>query len=368
MLKRFFKYTFLTLAVLLSAVAILFFVTSKKTPVDTLSPVGFLETSYNDESRSRQLDLYVWYPTNETETVELIGENAVFRGFSAIQNAAIAEGTHPLIVLSHGSGGNRTNQAWLAVELARQGAIVVAGNHPGSTSRDSAPATNILTWNRPADISFMIDSVLADAQFAASIDAKRIAVVGHSLGGYTALAIGGATLSLEKFIDYCNTFSKNPDCVFYREGGVDLSQVDLSKFEQSNRDERVSAIVVIDPAYASSFQAESLATLTDTLFIAPVVEKDSVEDTQVSYLAEQLAPDQDFIKLAGSQHFTFLAECKPLGYYMLMVVEKGAEALCKRESVSTRSEFHDLAASAIIKFLEAKAILGAPLAQWNIDQ
>jgi hypothetical protein len=48
-----------------------------------------------------------------------------------------------------------------------------------------------------------------------------------------------------------------------------------------------------------------------------------------------------------------------------MAMEKGAEALCKRESGSTRSEFHDKTTSEIIKFLEAKAILGVPLAQMS---
>lgn len=347
------------IAVLLIALVVLFMVTTRPTPISTSSPVGVTNMQYTDETRSRQLDLYVWYPTEETAPVALFEDNAAFRGFSAIEDASVSGASHPLVILSHGSGGNRGNQGWLAVELARQGAVVVAMNHPGSTSRDSAAATNILAWNRPADISFVLDSLLEDPQFSPYIDAERIATVGHSLGGYTALAVGGAELSLEQFIAYCDEFPNTPDCTFYREGDVDLSQVDRTRFERANRDERIKAVVAIDPAYTRSFTAESLAALPPTLLFAPVVERGSPDDLQVHRVAEQLAPEDDFIELAGAHHFTFLQACKPAGYYLLMVVERGGEVLCEREEGGTRAEFHGEAADHIINFLQKNGILGA---------
>jgi len=360
MLKRFRN----ILIILFSVIAIglillvaLFILTNKPTEINTTSPVGFTELSYLDTTRSRQLELYAWYPTNETGTVELFEDNAVFRGFSAIKDAPISEATYPLIIFSHGSGGNRGNQSWLATELTKQGAIVVAMNHPGSTSRDSAPSTNILTWNRPEDVSFVIDSLLEDAQLSANIDPERIAIVGHSLGGYTALAIGGAELNLDGFIDYCNEFSKNPDCVFYERAKVDLSQVDKAKFERANRDERVKAVVSIDPAYARSFKAESLTSLTNTLLIAPTAEQGTSNDLQVSYLAEQLGDEQTFTELAGAQHFTFLPECKTAGIYILMVMERGGQVLCQKEAGKARADYHSETSDHIINFLQKNGIL-----------
>lgn len=358
-LKRFFKTILRILiffAILLVVLVVLFIATNKPTAIQTSSPVGFTDLQYIDENRSRELTLYIWYPTDETETVTLFEDNAVFRGFSAIENAPVSDSIYPLIVLSHGSGGNSANQGWLAVELARQGAIVVAMNHPGSTSRDSAPATNILTWNRPADVSFVLDSLLADEQFSASIDPDRIAIVGHSLGGYTALAVGGAELSLDKFIDYCDGFSNSPDCMFFNRGGVDLTQVDRTMFERSNRDERVKAIVSIDPAYARSFEADSLATLTDTLLIAPTSEKGTKNDLHVAKLAKELAPTHEFVELEGAQHFTFLPECKAAGYYVLMVLERGGELLCRKEEKKARAEYHNETAKIVIDFLKEKQI------------
>ena len=41
----------------------------------------------------------------------------------------------------------------------------------------------------PRQVSWVLDAVLADPRWAALVDARRIAVVGHSAGGYTVLAL-----------------------------------------------------------------------------------------------------------------------------------------------------------------------------------
>lgn len=344
--------------VILLAVAIIAFeIGSPDTELDTSNPVGLLEKSYTDSSRNRQLDAYVWYPTEAAEGVTVHNENAVFHGFSAIADAPITEGVYPLVIMSHGSGGNRGNQAWLGIELARQGAIVVAASHPGSMSMDSAPGTNILAWNRPMDVSFLIDSVLADPDLAAVIDPEQIAVVGHSLGGYTAFAMGGGELSIDQFSAYCTEFSESPACAFYLSGGVDFMQVDRAKFEQNHKDDRVSAVVVLDPAYAKAFKTESLDNRAPTLLIAPPSDANVFEQIHVDELAVQAQLGENYIEMPGAFHFTYLPECKPIGFYLLRIVEKDGQMLCQPEVGKTRAEFHAETSDLIINFLEAESIL-----------
>ncbi len=356
-LPTFVKISTLVILLLFAAVALAFRIGSPDTPVDINNPVGLLEKSYTDTGRDRQLETYVWYPTEAIGLVEVYEDNAVFKGFSAIKNAPLKDQKHPLIIMSHGSGGNRGNQGWLAPDLARQGAIVVAANHPGSTSRDSAAATNILAWNRPQDISFLIDSVLADGELAQLIDPERIAVVGHSLGGYTSFAIGGGELSIDQFTQYCQDFPDNPDCAFYRNGEVDFAQVDRSKFEKNYKDDRVSAVVVIDPAYAKAFKAESLENRAPTLLIAPPSAELDFGDLKVDYLAQQAQLGENYIEMSGAYHFTYLPECKPIGYYLLSVVEKDGELLCLPEEGQSRAEYHAETSAFIVDFLQAETIL-----------
>ena len=85
----------------------------------------------------------VWYPVGTPTYRGLIGDNPVFEGTSAYVGAAIAEGKFPLVLVSHGSGGNMDRLSWLSSRLALHGAMVLAVNHPGSTSGDSSPRRSV---------------------------------------------------------------------------------------------------------------------------------------------------------------------------------------------------------------------------------
>lgn len=364
MLKKVIKIAALCVAALVAVALLLialFLLTRPEEPIDQDTNVGLIEKSFTDTTRNRVLNAYVWFPTADTIEPSLTRSNALFYGFSARPDATPALSQAPLIILSHGSGGNNGNQGWLAVSLAKLGAVVVAANHPGSTSRDSAPHTNIQMWERPKDISFVIDEILKDTTFGPLIDQSRIAAVGHSLGGYTVLASGGGVISKAAFIDYCDTYPANPDCVFYKNGGVDLLSVNQSDVEQSHKDERINALVVIDPAYGRSFEASSLSTLPPMLLITPKVEQDTIDDLQIGYLRDQLVSQQsngvENLIIDGAHHFSFLPRCKPYASYVLGLVEKGAEVLCLKEDGIDRTKIHSTTVEAVVQFFKANSIL-----------
>lgn len=96
----------------------------------------------------------------------------------------------PLVVYSHGFMSFHQEGAYLAEFLAGHGYVVVAVDYP--LTNYFAPGNPNLSdvVNQPADVSFVIDKALerkargSDLVFG-SIDEKRIAVMGLSLGGMT---------------------------------------------------------------------------------------------------------------------------------------------------------------------------------------
>ena len=90
--------------------------------------------------------------------------------------------------------------------LASRGYVVAAPTHPRGKDKDiSGPGVWV---GRPKQVSRVIDAVLEDAQLGSHIQRDRIGVVGHSNGGYTALAVAGAKPSTGAIIAHCR---QHPD-------------------------------------------------------------------------------------------------------------------------------------------------------------
>jgi pimeloyl-ACP methyl ester carboxylesterase len=111
----------------------------------------------------------------------------------------------PLVVFSHGLGGSRMGYSYLSKHLAAAGYICVHPQHAGSDravwtgnpislfSNLTKAATDSNAVDRAKDVSFVLDRLLA-GPLAQQIDAKRIAVAGHSYGANTAMLVSGATV------------------------------------------------------------------------------------------------------------------------------------------------------------------------------
>ena len=112
---------------------------------------------------------------------------------------------HPLIVVSHSSGGHKRQLAYVCTHLASHGYIVAAPDHVGSTAADAAERARRAAKNevlsaaaRDALIARMIADRVPDLRFiiatmlggslSQSIDSARIGLVGWSFGGWAVLA------------------------------------------------------------------------------------------------------------------------------------------------------------------------------------
>ena len=130
----------------------------------------------------------VQYPSEASSTGTAIGPYH----FDATLDAPIAPGCFSVCVISHGGGGSHLLYRSIAGYLARKGLIVVSPEHPGDNRNDgSLSNTDAVAATRPRQASLAIDAVFSDEVLGPAADARRICALGHSMGGYTALALVG---------------------------------------------------------------------------------------------------------------------------------------------------------------------------------
>lgn len=113
--------------------------------------------------------------------------------YAAGRDAAVADGSFPVVLFSHGYTGIRVQSTFLTAHLASWGMIVVAPEHP---SRD---LTNVLAATASGDRQDSVDDLLqsldlivaqgsdTSSRFDGHVDAEHVAAVGHSAGGGTVL-------------------------------------------------------------------------------------------------------------------------------------------------------------------------------------
>jgi dienelactone hydrolase len=196
-------------------------------------PVGTVNYTFTDQNRletfsktggNREVNVEFWYPKD-------------------------GAGKYPLVVFSHGAFGMKTSNTSTFVDLASNGFVVCAIDHPyhalftmdasrhvtiadpgylqqvqnaNAGKYDEATTFKLESqWMglQVADIKFVLDTVLAQSKSASSdpvyqlIDIEKIGLLGHSLGGESAAEVGrerndiGAVVNLDadlhgEYVDY----------------------------------------------------------------------------------------------------------------------------------------------------------------------
>lgn len=180
----------------------------------------------------------------------------------------------PVIVFSHGLGEKPENYQKMAKLLASQGFLVAMPQHPGSDTqykKDLAEGftRDIFSLNefidRPLDLSYTLDELEKRnaTEFEGRLNLKKVGAFGHSFGGYTALAVAGATLDFEHLQKDCDsTASRFNQAILLQCRGLKLPQP-IPKL----KDERIGAVLVYNPVNASLFGPNGLAQVNIPVFV-----------------------------------------------------------------------------------------------------
>jgi len=120
-------------------------------------------------------------------------------------------GVWPLVLYSHHSRGNRRSATYLTTHLASHGYMVAALDHSEVVAPEIAGDVQGFITNRVPDVRFLLDYMLAGAiPCTARPDPGRIAIVGHSAGGWTALALPETDTRIQAVVALAPAGASNP--------------------------------------------------------------------------------------------------------------------------------------------------------------
>lgn len=316
----------------------------------SFDPPGYHVTQMQVPGRLDPVTLHLWYPADSDASPVLVSQNGLFYGEFVRRDAPPAAGAMPVVVLSHGSGGNAERLVWLAGYLASQGMILAAPDHPGTTSGDSDPFRTPLVWERIGDLKAALDLLETAPPLGMQPDMTRVASLGFSLGGYSALGLGGVRVTRDAFIVHCAEKPQAADCAWMVAAGVDFTAVDAARYDADHSDPRVIATVAIDPALVAAVDMEVLGGLDHPFLIVNLGEVASLpEGLDASGLAAAI-PGASHLAIPGAAHFSFLAECSTLG--VIIIGLAGEDNICSDRGLRDRGLVHDDLRAAIGGFLQ----------------
>ncbi len=150
---------------------------------------GWLSTEVEDAENSIRFPVHVYYPTLEAPQSLSIGPFTL----EVKPGAAVAAGAHPVVLVSHGGGSSPLLLRPYAEYLARRGYIAAMPQHHGDHRGDSSLSNSRKNLQlRPRHICLTLDWLCSDSRLGRHVSRAGVAVLGHSMGGYTALAAAGA--------------------------------------------------------------------------------------------------------------------------------------------------------------------------------
>ena len=216
----------------------------------------------------------------------------------AARDAEPAEGTFPLVLISHGYPGNRFLMSHLGENLASKGYVAVSADHPDSIYSDLGAFGSTLV-NRPVDQAFVIESMASlDDDIGAITDAETSGVVGYSMGGYGALIFGGAGLSEEAVTRNEPERYVPPQDLLTRNAAGNEAHAELV-------DDRVKAVIAIGPwgRNRDFWDADGLAQFEKPLMlVAGSVDDVSEYDAIREIFEETTGTKRHLLTFEGANH------------------------------------------------------------------
>ncbi len=347
--------------------------------------VGYAEREFADaERRSWKADqpwplpAAIWYPARSQAkearfTIGPPGAPFLDRGWVARDAAISTEAKRlPLVLLSHGTGGERSDLSWLAEPLVEAGYLVAAVTHHGNSIQhdDLTVQGFFLFWERAREMSVLLDHLLEDPDFGSRIDRGRIGVAGFSLGGNTTTLLAGARLDTQAYYSRCQQPDarasscrpppESPFTVADLEALVERDErtrASIASADRDWRDSRVRAAYAIAPAVLEALDRGSIERIEIPVRVV-VGDRDTLAPVALNARPfSEALPRSRLLVLPGVDHYTFIGECGWAGRLLL------GEICEERAEVSRRDTLDRVSRDAVAFFDESLRYEGRATAE-----
>jgi len=213
----------------------------------------------------------------------------------------------PVLVISHGLGSTTEEFAPIAQHLASYGFVVVVPQHIGSDHEQTQDLLRGLSRDvflneefidRPLDISYLIDELERRniREFGGKLVIDKVGIFGHSFGGYTALAVAGATIDFDHLEKECKIGEGRLNTALL----LQCQALVLKRQEYNFRDDRVVAVLGHNPVNRTIFGPEGLGKIQ-----IPILFGAGSYDPATPFIYEQL---ESFTWLDTANKYLMLQE------------------------------------------------------------
>lgn len=307
---------------------------------------------YVNNQKDNSQDLRRFNPANtgnlavEKQTITLQDTQRNRTILVDIYSSRVEQSQQPLVVISHGFGAGRKNLSYLARHLASYGISVAAIEHPGSNISAINQAANAADLkklinpkefiNRPQDISFLLNEFAKlnkqPGRLQGKLNTQKVNVIGHSLGGYTALAVAGGEVNIEQLRSFCQ---KSLNMTSAPADWLQCAAATLPEKKLQLQDTRVKSAIALNPMIGKLFGNKGLSKINN-----PVLILTGTDDSLTPALTHQIQPfnqinSQKYLLTAiGGTHLSISEGNLPISAATKIIKERrGTQARPLRELV-----------------------------------
>jgi predicted dienelactone hydrolase len=236
--------------------------------------VGLRADKLADPRSGSDIPVIFLYPTTSVSAPTQLGPYQL----DVAADGEPAVNVSGVILISHGSGSTPLVYRNLGWALAQAGYLVAMPEHPGNNRNDNSLADSSENlFNRPRHLSVVLDYLEGSARSGAL---GRVIVIGHSMGGYTGLAIAGGR-----------------------------PQTSAGDAVATVADPRIGGLVLLAPATPWFAQPGALRDIHIPVMLRTAEHDPHTPDWQADIVREGLSPDSllDDQQVANAGHYSFLS-------------------------------------------------------------